>query len=369
METGGIVLYGAREREALHLHQEVTLVSVANALARLLGCAALGWHGEAHGACAGLYFVPVDTLLRRQAAALGIRAAADLFGGVVPWRFVRTKAITHDLTSATAARPDGWSPEFAAAVRDVVLPGYTAFTAADARAAVDRLLPGGPVRAKKPLAAGGRGQDIIASAPELDAVLDEMSDEDLAECGLVLETSLDDVTTLSIGQVVVGRLAVTYFGTQRLTSDNEGAPVYGGSSLTCVRGGWSALDDMRLPGDARVAAAQARVYDDAMRAYEDFMASRRNYDVARGRDASGRWWSGVLEQSWRVGGASPAEVAALEVLAGDPGVHVVQVDTVEAYGDDARPPDGATVHFHGVDPTCGPVLRYTGVTGRAPRSR
>ena len=42
-----------------------------------------------------------------------------------------------------------------------------------------------------------------------------------------------------------------------------------------------------------------------------FFASRRNYDVVAGLDARGQRRCGVLEQSWRVGGASPAELVAL----------------------------------------------------------
>ena len=47
--------------------------------------------------------------------------------------------------------------------------------------------------------------------------------------------------TLSIGKIAIGGLRISYHGTQRTVRDNEGRPVYGGSDLVCVRGGWEAL--------------------------------------------------------------------------------------------------------------------------------
>ena len=64
---------------------------------------------------------------------------------------------------------------------------------------------------------------------------------ELARDGLVLEENLVDVTTHSVGQVRVAELVASYHGTQRLTSDNHGEQVYGGSDLLVVRGGFDAL--------------------------------------------------------------------------------------------------------------------------------
>ena len=87
--------------------------------------------------------------------------------------------------------------------------------------------------------------------------------------------------------------------------------------------------------------------------------SRRNYDVLHGRDARGRWHCGVLEQSWRIGGASGPEVAALEAFRADPLLRAVRAHSTERYGAHAAPPPGAIVHFHGVDPVAGPLVKYT----------
>ena len=79
---------------------------------------------------------------------------------------------------------------------------------------------------------------------------------------------------------------------------------------------------------ARRAIEQARVYHGAALAnFDGIILSRCNYDVAQGRDRSGRPYGGVLEQSWRMGGASAAEVAALEALCSDPTATVVHAAT------------------------------------------
>jgi hypothetical protein len=73
----------------------------------------------------------------------------------------------------------------------------------------------------------------------------------------------------------------------------------------------------------------------------------------------------VLEQSWRIGGASGAEIAALEAFRADPGLRVVRASTVEAYGAGAVPPPGATVYFCGVDDDAGPITKYATVERHA----
>lgn len=97
-----------------------------------------------------------------------------------------------------------------------------------------------------------------------------------------------------------------------------------------------------------------------MSCFPGTLVSRRNYDVLRGLDAAGRPRSGVLEQSWRMGGASGAEIVALEAFRADPGRHVVRARTVEVYGPSHMPP-GATVYFHGTDEQVGPITKYVQV--------
>ena len=361
MTQGTVFIY--ESESAPRAHETATHVAVARLIADLKGFAFGGTWKPARGLPARTFFVPQDTLVSDVAEQLGIRTADDLFGGVVPYCFVKTKAITHVLVSPGAARPPGWSDAFCTRVASVVLPGFTAFSRSDARAAARRLLADGPVRVKPTLASGSRGQAVVGDLAELERALAAVSDVDLAACGVVLEANLVEVQTYSVGQVTLDKHTVSYVGTQSDTLDNAGHEVYGGSALTVVRGGWDALDRLELDAPTRDAVQAAIVYDTATTEYPGLLASRRNYDVSAGLDARGRRHLGVLEQSWRIGGATPAEVTALRVFRDDPAVERVQVATVERYGADVTIPDGAAVHFRGVDDVAGPVVRYTRIEG------
>jgi hypothetical protein len=172
-----------------------------------------------------------------------------------------------------------------------------------------------------------------------------------------------------LGEVTIGGATLSYYGTQRTVRNNDARPVYGGSDLVCVRGGWKVLTALPMPAAVGAAVAAARCYDAATE--DGFMASRRNYDVAQGIDPDGRSRSGVLEASWRIGGASSAELAALAAFARDPSLQIVRAAHVEEYGKGRRAPADAMVEFQGNDPEAGPLLRYTVVkpqTRRLPQS-
>ena len=308
-----------------------------------------------------VYFVPGDTLVGLQAAGVGITGEPDLFGGVVPYPFVATKAITHPLVEPGADAPEGWSDTFPRHVQSAVLEGYSVFTPEQAYAAGERLLEHGPIRLKPVHATAGRGQKVIRSRIELAEALAGIDVAELAEAGLVLEENLTAVTTYSVGQVRVADLTATYYGSQRLTTDTTGEEVYGGSDLVVVRGDFDALVRLPLPESIRTAVEQARIYDAATSVFPGLFASRRNYDVAQGTNARGQWRSGVLEQSWRIGGATGAEIAALEAFRADPALQVVRASTFEVYGESQAPPPGASVYFRGVDEHVGWLTKYATV--------
>jgi hypothetical protein len=362
MANGTVVLYFSRFGKPLQRHHKVVLDLGAKAIANIKGYEFRGHYDAACNYSGPLFFVPDDTLLLDEAACLGIRSSNDLYGGVVPHLFVKTKAITHGLVGRDAERPPGWSTAFAERVREIVLPGYTVFSNRDAQMAAGRMLVRGPIRVKKPLSASGKEQTVVTSLNELDAVLEKISAEEMAAYGLVLEENLRQVRTLSVGEVVIGNPRISYYGTQRTVADNEGRPVYGGSELICVRGGWEVLDALPMSAEVRAAVVAARRYDEATEEFHGFTASRRNYDVARGTGADGWPQSGVLEPSWRVGGASSAELAAMAAFARDPSLEIVRASHVEEYGERRRAPADAIVEFQGDDPEAGPLLRYTIVT-------
>lgn len=340
-------------------HERVVHEQLARRLAALQELAFMGEYDRDIDYSHPLYFVPPGTIVGTDAAReLGLESEEDLFGGVVPQAFIETKAITHPLVRPDADAPFGWSRDFASRVTGSVLPGYSVFSLPDAREAGRRLLHEGPLRLKPVLATGGRGQAQITTEQELDQALEHIDEQELARHGLVLEANLEHVTTFSIGQIRVAGKTVSYYGTQRLTPDNSGETVYGGSDLVVCDGDYDTLLGLDLPEKARLAVMQAQVYDEAASAcFRGFFASRRNYDVAQGIDGRGRACSGVLEQSWRIGGASGAEIAALEAFSkGASGA--VQASTVELYGEAQSVPPGATVLFRGEDAEVGFITKY-----------
>ncbi|WP_369978461.1 DUF3182 family protein [Xanthomonas bundabergensis] len=334
-------------------HEAATHAWVAAEVARLMRLPLQ----EAVATGSGFY-VPDDTLTAAQAQQLGVRGAADLLGGVVPHAFVATKAISHPLVAPGASAPQGWQHALGAALAEATVPGYTAFAAADARMAYARLCGGGQVRLKLPSGIGGQGQLLLHDVQALDAALAAVAAADLAQQGVVLERQLDRSTTFSVGEVECAGMTIAYYGTQSTTDDGTGREAYGGSQLFVVRGTLETLLEHELPPPQREAVLKARHYDRCVaQAYPGFYASRRNYDVIDGIAQDGTRRCGVLEQSWRIGGATPAELAAVDAFQREPALHAVVAATVERYGVPALPAD-AEVYYMGEDPRVGRLIKY-----------
>ena len=356
--AGTVVTYWGDGVEPEDGHELWTLDAVARSLAAIKRYRFAGAYDAGIAYKGHVYFVPRDTLVLKDASRLPIHGEADLFGGVVRHPFIATKTITHPLVSPDASAPQAWSGNFPERVAKDVLLGFSAFSCEDARRAGVRLLAVGPVRLKLASSSGGTGQKTASTTAELDAALNELDPQDIARHGLVVEQDLNDVTTYSVGQVRTEKLVMSYYGTQRLTANNSGEPVYGGSDLVVVKGGFGALLERRHAPELALAIGQAMRYDAAVRAeFPGFFASRCNYDIVQGVDAAGQRRSGVLEQSWRAGGATPAELPALRAFLDDPGLNEVRTSSVEIYGDCDPPPD-AIVMLRGVDPKVGPITKY-----------
>jgi hypothetical protein len=125
-----------------------------------------------------------------------------------------------------------------------------------------------------------------------------------------------------------------------------------------VKGTFNDLAMTLVPPLARRALTMAMHYDEEVsRAYPTFFASRRNYDVIHGYDDAGTEWMGVLEQSWRYGGATPAEVSAFEAFAANPALKLVRASTheVHAYQD---APSGALIYYRDIDSHVGALTKY-----------
>lgn len=349
-------------------HEAAAREAMARKLADLLGYEFAGEHEPAKMRAGHVYFVPQDTLLREPALRLGIRDAADLYGGVVPNAFVATKAITHP-APAGARVPARWPHELAARLHNIVLQGFSVFDADDARRAARSLLPCGRVRIKPAQLLGGAGQRVVATESELDTAIAALDVRELHEHGVVVEQNVESARTYSIGEVRAAGLHIAYYGTQHAVVNHHGHEVYGGSDLLVVRGRLANLLDLDLAPTLNLAVWQTLAYDRAIAiAFPQFFASRRNYDVLQGSDEDGRLVSGVLEQSWRFGGASPAEIAALAALKGDRLLRCVRASTREIYAPQPLPAN-ADVYFDGVDANAGRLVKYSVVEPAAGDAR
>jgi hypothetical protein len=354
----GLALLPGRGRHMAHERSVQRLLG--EKLAALLDCPFLGPYQAAEHTRLKCYFLPEDTLIGDDVPG-GISGPEDFFGGQVGHAFMATKAISHPLPEGARQHPAGWSQRFGEQIASVTLPGFTVFDPEAARQAGQRLLRNGPLRLKAVNATAGRGQQVLYDAAELDAALEALDPLELSESGLVLEENLQQPTTYSVGQIHVADTTLSYYGTQQLTRDNAGEPVYGGSSLTLVRGDYLALMTLDLPRAVRLAVQQARIFElTALEAYPSIRASRRNYDVAQGVNDAGQPRSGVLEQSWRIGGASPAEIFALAAFLERPELQQVQASTHEYYGE-ALPPVGAICLYQGEESELGPMSKYVRV--------
>lgn len=349
-------------RDLVSAHERATLLEIARRVAGLLGVDHAGVRDRSAEQGGGCYLVPSDTVVGLDfARSLGIVGAEDFFGGVVPHAFIATKAITHAMAGSSHA-PPGWSADFGKRVQHAVLKGFTVFTLPDAQEAGERLLRAGPMRVKPVLATAGRGQVRVENVADLREALAAQDAQDIGRVGLVLEEHLEDVVTHSVGQMNVAGIVASYYGTQRLTQDQQGVAVYGGSSLTFVRGGFNELLQLDLSEDERRAVLQARTYDAAaMACFPGLIASRRNYDIAQGMNSKGLLRVGVLEQSWRVGGASSAEIVALEAFQADEATRVVHACSVELHGEGHEIPPDAAIFFRGTDEAMGFMTKFARV--------
>lgn len=360
VDTDGAVVELPDDVHKRAQHEPATRRWIAQRAADLLGYRYVGRYEPDMAGVGRLYFVPQSTLLLDRARQLGISTERDLLGGVVPYGFVASKAISHALIDDARVVPEGWSQDLARSLESVVLPGRSAFGRDDARdAGVALLERHAAIRIKPGAGIGGLNQSVVTTMAELDAALDGLDPDATRQLGVVLELNLKQVETYSVGTVCVGDMAIAYVGEQRLTRNHKGHEVYGGSDLTCVRGGYEQLLTATPDPKQRQIIELAIGYEAAIaNAYPQLLASRRNYDVAAGSRQDGGVAQGVLEQSWRIGGATPAEVSALVAFADDPKLHRVRASSHEVY-ELIDPPPGAEVYFSAIDPAVGALTKYT----------
>jgi len=303
----------------------------------------------------GMFVIPTFSLIRQHNHP--DLPANRFLGGLVDHEFMTTKLITHPAWDHEDGLPLGWKTQFAEDLRDCVLPGFSVFSHAHAMNAGAFLLKTRRIRLKDPYASGGNGQRVIETGLQLERFLETFSTNDMTK-GIVIEEDIENATTYSVGQVSVGSLTATYVGRQYTTRDLKGDTVYAGSRLHVVRGGWTQLlQRLRAPTARRIVDSAMR-YDKAAECHLGLVSSRKNYDVLVGPITENGFCFGVLEQSWRVGGATPAEILALEKMTEDDSVTALQATTREKYGPAPQLRDEDFVVFSGEDAAGQPLHKY-----------
>lgn len=342
-------------------HELATHEALARYLAEALN---LDFTADRSTRASGICLVPQQTLIgENEKRRFSIEGEDDLFGGWVPHDWMATKAIAHDLVEEDRGGLEDFDGRFADRAGHLTLKGYVACSRDGMRRACRSILERcGSVRLKPIHANGSRDQQVVQNVSEVDAWLERQASEEVLRDPVVIEENLEDVITYSLGTASVAGRTIAYCGSQYLTHDNQDGTAYGGSDLLVANGGWEALLELPLDASRREAVLLARDFDRLAGTFlPTFVASRRNYDVALGRGRLGARRLGVLEQSWRIGGASGAEIAALAAFAREPDKVSVHASTVERYGSGEEPPSEARIIYAGEDPTVGPLLKYVTV--------
>ena len=301
------------------------------------------------------FFIPTFALAREDGNP---EMTVDRFyGGIVHRGFMATKLVTHPHWHDHDNLPEGWTGHFAACMQDCVLAGFSVFSHRHALDAATTLLKKHKVRFKNPFASGGEDQNVIDTVRSLDDFLATVSEADIAK-GLVLEEDVENSTTYSVGQIQLENHVATYLGRQYTSRDKAGNEFYAGSRLRVVRGGWDALLQLLQSPTAGKVVENARRYDEAAREHLGLVASRRNYDVLVGPITENGVRCGVLEQSWRVGGASPAELLAMEKLMQDESVTAVQAVLYESRDEAPTFREDDFIVYSGEDDRGQPLHKY-----------
>lgn len=276
------------------------------------------------------YFVPFAAVHADLADAKGIEGIGNLYGGIVRHHEHADKAILHAMpVEKTTGYPSWYSSEFARKVHDVVLPGYTAFTAEDVRAGYDLMHHDGlAVRLKDPANTGGLGQHLVDGYSDLREALVPYKHK-LHKTGIVLEADLYRPVTVTIGYVNLKGETYTWYG-RPYDVEHDGMMRFGGNELTVVRGGLSVLRGYADSSESLLAIGQAkRVFD----AYSllGTSISRATLDVVQGMSLSGSFMSGVTDPSLRPSASSAAEIRAIEALAVNPDAIMAKTKLVYDY--------------------------------------
>ena len=263
------------------------------------------------------HFLPTP-ITQEQGEKHGMKSADDFYGAMVDYLQHADKGQLHEVVPDAENIPAHYSAEFARAVREVVLPGYTAYSQEDAIKAYlklkKELSDKEKIRLKDPSASDCDRQFVLESEAHLRAILDRIFHPFPFENGLVLEQNLNDVSTITGGKVRVNGSTYQFIGNQVETSipSPKGGrkTVYGGGDLLVTNSYIS--QDMLTPSQQELTLRLGRTYD----AYSTLAphVSRISFDMVSGHDSHGNEAHGITDPTMRVGGNDPSVIESMHHL-------------------------------------------------------
>jgi hypothetical protein len=318
-----------------------------------------------------------------------------IYGSTLPRELVERSSKVQVHEPLDGDEPPAWfDRRFPGHIRGTTVPGYSCFSPeALVRAVRDLLDTYVGVRLKDPNGNSGVGQSSVHGLDEIDRELEAVAARvregcgaDLADYlathGYVVEAEIADVEAYSVTVTRTPDAHYSSFG--RLlepavdTEDQGTIHAYGGTSVVVVRGDPEALAD--LPDDGVVVddpvldggtlrlaptpgiVHAAQRYIEGIRLWEadGGFETRANVDVVTGtlvkRDGARQHITASVEESGRVGGASPAELLGILALRTDPDLRYAVRSTrhsfdaaARTYARHAAGVPGSRVFWDGVD--------------------
>ena len=309
--------------------------NVGGHLAKIQGIEFTGEYTDSQLDTKHKYYVPAKTLQSEIAEELGIRTSQDLYGGVVEHHIFATKAILHPTLYPNSPKPNVYPANFTTRIVEMglVLPGYTTFDPSfnEAQEIFNRLQQQGfNVRLKEPDQSDGDGQLRVADQSDLAKTIARYHPEYVVCKGIVLEANMEEATTVSVGQTTIAGRDYSHIAFQKDIRD-KGRTMYGGAVMRIFRKGLDHLAQNHFQ-ESHIAIAVQQSYQ-MYEAYGDLdpKLSRASFDILQGYDARGNFSSGVTDQTFRLGGSSPAEVLAIEYLNTNPNADFIDAEVTLDY--------------------------------------
>lgn len=281
---------------------------------------------------------------------LGVTSQNQIFGSVIEPIYAE-KSIFHPLINKPEVAPRNFPHKFPKQLFEskATLPGYTVFCLDDALSAFELLkLQGVVVRLKDPQGSSGTKQLIVASRTEVEEFVKSIDPSKLKALGLVLESNLINssdpkaaLRAYSAGWTVIDGKIYSYIGEQ-MFGETGTVDRYLGTKLYMVRGTTNNLIDFAKEKKLQSILQCLSKVKRAMVFLPYLIGSRINFDFLVGipetlpanRYIKERTY--VVEQSFRVGGATPAELLGIQYLNTHKNAEIVTAISRVHYGSETK---------------------------------